>query len=326
MDCSSVIRDTYLQQKMNTTNFVAIFNLNMLSTILLAILDCSHHQYYINSFISGFATYLAMNYSVPFPPGPYWYCALTNGILFSAFLCGTLLILSMTFDRFYSIIRPHKAASFNTVKRAKITIVCIIIFSIIYNIPHLFISTHENWQCLPYGKAMEKPYGQVYYFFSFVVNYALPFVLLLIMNSVIIHKIRKRHVSKKTNDKQKSVLDNNKLPVQKIKVKSAESQMFALLLLVTFGFLILTTPAYILFLFIMFVDFSQSPKLFAGYILLCNLAHKLYTTNHGINFFFYVISGQKFRTDLMKLFSQKCQFGSVGSVSETENSTISTVV
>ena len=178
--------------------------------------------------------------------------------------------------------------------------------------------------------AVWKSYGKTLWssilFFSFVVNYALPFVMLLIMNSVIIHKIRKRHVSKKTNDKQKSVLDNNKLPVQKIKVKSAESQMFALLLLVTFGFLILTTPAYILFLFIMFVDFSQSPKLFAGYILLYNLAHKLYTTNHGINFFFYVISGQKFRTDLMKLFSKKCQFGSIGSVSETENSTISTVV
>ena len=173
-----------------------------------------------------------------------------------------------------------------------------------------------------YGKTV----WSVYYFFSFVVNYALPFVLLLIMNSVIIHKIRKRHVSKKTNDNQKSFLDNNKLPVQKIKVKSAESQMFALLLLVTFRFLILTTPANILFLFIMFVNFSQSPKLVAVYILLYNIAHKLYVTNHGINFFFYVISGQKFRTDLMKLFSNKCQFGSVGDVSETENSTNSTAV
>ena len=268
-----------------------------------------------------------MNYSVPFPPGPYWYCALTNGILFSAFLCGTLLILSMTFDRFYSIIRPHKAASFNTVKRAKITIVCISMFSIFYNIPHLFISTHENWQCFPYGKAMEKPYGQLYYFFSFAVNYAVPFVLLLIMNSVIIHKIRNRRVAKETNnDYRNPGLDRNKLSVPKTKVKSAESQMFALLLLVTFGFLILTTPAYILFLFIMFVDVEQSPKLFAGYILLYNLAHKMYTTNHGINFFFYVISGQKFRTDLMKLFSKKCQFSSSGSVSETEISTISTSV
>ena len=33
----------------------------------------------------------------------------------------------MTFERFYSIIRPHKAASFNTVKRTKITILIIVI-------------------------------------------------------------------------------------------------------------------------------------------------------------------------------------------------------
>ena len=274
----------------------------------------------------GLVAYLNSVHGMDFPPNQHWFCGIATAVIWTAGLSSTLFILSMTFDRFYSIIRPHKAASFNTVKRAKITIVCIIIFSIIYNIPHLFISDHENWQCLPYGKAMEKPYGQVYYFFSFVVNYALPFVMLLIMNSIIIHKIRKRHVSKKANDHQKSVLDNNKFQVQKIKVKSAESQMFALLLLVTFGFLILTTPANILFLFIMFVDFSQSPELVAVYILLYNIAHKLYATNHGINFFFYVISGQKFRTDLMKLFSKKCQFGSVGSVSETENSTVSTVV
>ena len=274
----------------------------------------------------GLVAYLNSVHGMDFSPYQHWFCSIRTAVIWTAGLSSTLFILSMTFDRFYSIISPHKAASFNTVKRAKITIVCIIIFSFIYNIPHLFISDYENWECLPYGKAMEKPYGQVYYFFSFVVNYALPFVMLLIMNSVIIHKIRKRHVLKKANDHQKSVLDNNKLPVQKIKVKSAESQMFALLLLVTFGFLILTTSANILFLFIMFIDFSQSPKLVAVYILLYNIAHKLYTTNHGINFFFYVISGQKFRTDLMKLFSKKCQFGGVGGVSETENITISAAV
>ena len=218
-----------------------------------------------------------MDHDVHFPPGPYWYCALTNTILFSAFLCSTLLILSMTFDRFYSIIKPHKAASFNTVKRAKITICAVIVFSIVYNIPHLFISTHDNWQCLPYGNAMEKSYGQVYYWLSFVVNYALP----------------------------------------------SESQMFAILLLVTFGFLILTTPGYLLFLFIMLVDFFKTTQLFAGYYLFYNIAHKLHTTNHGINFFLYVISGRKFRTDLSSLFVKRQHSGESGSGTFIESTNIS---
>ena len=236
--------------------------------------------------------------------------------LFSSFLCSTLLILSMTFDRFYSIIRPHKAASFNTIKRAKITIVCIVFISILYNIPHLFISSHEHWECLPYGLAMGQPYGQVYYWLSFVVHYALPFVLLLCMNSVIIHEIR--HISVIQNQITTSHFPKNSNHQQNPKVgRNSERQTFAILLLVTFGFLILTTPGYILFLFIMFVDFLSTPELFAGYYLFWNVAHKLHTTNHGINFFLYVISGHKFRTDLVKLFIGSKECAKEGAHSQT---------
>ena len=240
-----------------------------------------------------------MVHEVNIPPSQYWYCSLAITILFSSFLCSTLLILSMTFGRFYSIIKPHKAASFNTVKRAKTTILCIVIFSIMYNIPHLFISSNENWQCLPYGTAMGKTYGEFYYWLSFVINYALPFVLLLAMNSVIIHKLRNRSMKTGT----KTVTDG--VEGKTSKSKNSERQVFAILLLVTFGFLILTTPGYLLFLFIMLVNFFESPKIFAGYYLFYNVAQKLHYTNHGINFFFYVISGRKFRTDLIRLFIPK---------------------
>ena len=202
----------------------------------------------------------------------------------------------MTFERFYSIIKPHKAALFNTVKRAKISIVCILIVSVVYNLPHLFISGHKDWQCLPYATALDKPYGRIYYWLSFVIHYALPFVLLLIMNSVIIHKIRNRSI--------KSEKNVDSIQNQASNIKTSEKQVFVILLLVTFAFLILTTPGYMLFLFLMLVNFFASPTLFASYYLLYNVAHKLHITNHGINFFLYVISGKKFRTDLVNLF--KC--------------------
>ena len=231
--------------------------------------------------------------------------------LFSSFLCSTLLILSMTFDRFYSIIRPHKAASFNTVKRAKVTIICIVIFCFIFNLPHLFLSSHENWQCLPYGKATVVSYGLFYYWLSLVVNYALPFILLLSMNSVIIHKIRNRDII--TNSPECGNHLQSMIQDKKSKSKSSENQMCLILLLVSFGFLILTTPAYLLFFFIMFVDFLKTPQLLAGYYLFWNVSHKLYTTNHGINFFLYVISGKKFRTDLLKLFKRSNRKGNFDS-------------
>ena len=184
----------------------------------------------------------------------------------------------MAFDRFYSIVQPHKAASFNNIKRTKITIVLIILMSILYNIPHLFLSDHENWQCLPYGKAMTKSYGVFYYWLSFVVNYVLPFVLLLTINSVIIHTIKQR--SKFAVVKVDGDGSDVKIP----RTNNSDRQIFAVLLLVTFGFMILTTPGYLLFLFIMLVNFFKSSHNFAGYYLFYSVAQKLHFTNHGINF------------------------------------------
>ena len=98
----------------------------------------------------------------------------------------------MTFDHFYSIIRPHKATSFNTVKRAKITIVCIVIFSVLYNIPHLYTTAQNGKSCIPFGNAMTSVPGQFYVWFSFVFKFGILFVLLLTMNSFIIHTLHIR--------------------------------------------------------------------------------------------------------------------------------------
>ena len=70
----------------------------------------------------------------------------------------------------------------------------------------------------------------------------------------------------------------------------------------TFGFLILTSPAYIFFFYQTFYDYEQFPYSFAGFYLYNSVAQKAIYTNSGINFFLYVMSGHKFRTDLVKLF------------------------
>ena len=176
------------------------------------------------------------------PPSQFWYCSLSTTVLWVANLCSTLFILNMTFERFYSIIRPHKAASFNTVKRAKFSIVCSVIFSVSYNIPHLYITFSEGRRCGPFGRAMKTSIGQFYYWFSLFLNFALPFILLLIMNCFIIHTIRQR--PKNINRRSQSTIQGQgRSEGQASKIKSSEMQIFIILLLVTFGFLFLTTPA-----------------------------------------------------------------------------------
>ena len=156
------------------------------------------------------------------------YCGTRLVGVFSSSSSGVYLILAMTFDRFYCIIRPHKAVSFNTVKKAKTSCFVIITFNILYNIPHILLVVDKGPDCFPYAKNMGT-LGTMYYWMSFIVNVAFPFFALLIMNSFIIHTIRTRQVFNDTVKKDQ-------------KLKSSEKQIFAILLLVTFSFLILTTP------------------------------------------------------------------------------------
>ena len=233
------------------------------------------------------------------PPNPEWNCNIANTIVFTSGMCSTYFILGMTFERFYSIVRPHKAASFNTVKRAKITIVCIVIFSILFHIPHLFLTTHEGHQCIAYGRSADKIQASLYYWLSFILNFVFPFSSLLVMNGVIIYTIQRRSKLKVIRTVSQGQGHGEG---QHSKGKSTERQIYVTLLSITFGFLLLTTPTFSVMLYTIIADFTKSPKKFAGFYLAYHIAHKTYYTNYGVNFFLYVMSGGKFRKDLIMLF------------------------
>ena len=156
----------------------------------------------------------------------------------------------MTFDRFYSIIMPHKAASFNTVKRSKKTMICIVIFSTLYNIPHMFLTFTVGNSCIPFGKGMVSTQGQFYYWLSLIVNFVFPFISLLIMNSVIIHTLRTRSLIVVKDQGQ------GRSEGQSSKLKNSEKQIYITLLLVTFGFLILSTPSYVFYFYRIVYDYK----------------------------------------------------------------------
>ena len=234
---------------------------------------------------------------IDMPPNQYWFCAIKLTIIYSAILSSVLFVLSMTFDRFYSIIKPHKAASVNTVKRATITIFCIVILSVSYNIPHLFTSSVFGRNCMSHVNAATDIYVRVYFWSWICLAFVFPFILLLSMNSVIIHTLRKRSFNMLTSENQGQDQINN----ESNKAKQYEKQIYTMLLLVSFTFLILYTPINVVVLYVNFFT-GNTPSFFAGQYLFHQVSEKLFYTSHGINFFLYVLSGQKFRADLIKLF------------------------
>ena len=168
---------------------------------------------------------------------------------------------------------------------------------------------------MPFGKGMDQIVGQFYYWLSFIINFAAPFILLLIMNSFIIHTVRNRSNFRRGLKSIKGQTDGHIS-----KIKNSERQIFVILISVTFSFLMLMTPTYVLTLYVTFVDYGDTPKSFAEFHLFFNVGHKTYYTNYAINFFLYVLSGQKFRTDLKRLFVGKKEFPSDNSASTRTNS------
>ena len=256
------------------------------------------HLTFILLLFSALMTYLNSVHGLQFPPDQHWFCSIATFVLWIASLSSTLFILSMTFDRFYSIIRPHKAASFNTVIRAKMTIGCVLMFSCTFNIPYLFIITNNGPECVTDLVKFEKKF---FFWLSYVVQFVIPFISLLSMNSVIIHTLRTRSLLKISNNETQG---QGQIQGQGFKTKSTETQIYLILLLVAFSFFILISPLYAFNLYVQFVDFTKSPKAFAEFYIFFQIMHKMYYTNNAINFFLYVISGQKFRKDLINLF--KC--------------------
>ena len=145
-------------------------------------------------FLGGVTLILQLSFIINNQRFHIWFCNTKVYFIFASIICSIWFIISMTFDRFYSIIQPHKAASFNTVKRAKVTIFSIFVFGTIFSIPHWLLTSHQEWHCLPFRDIgnMDKVHSKVYYWIYFVLSFALPFVLLLIMNSVIIHTLNTR--------------------------------------------------------------------------------------------------------------------------------------
>ena len=139
---------------------------------------------YENTNIIAGTRYLNTVFDMDMPPNQYRYC--------SGALCSTMFIVFMTFERFYSIIRPHKAASFNTVKKAKFITSSIILLSILFNIPQMLTTSYRGRNCLKQAKMINTWYGEMYFWIEFILSFAVPFVSILGMNTVIIHTLRTR--------------------------------------------------------------------------------------------------------------------------------------
>ena len=102
--------------------------------------------------------------------------------------------------------------------------------------------------------------GQIYYWLSYAVNFVLPFILLFVMNCFIIKKLPKSrqfigttltNQGKGQRQFHEGQSDKGKLFEKQtyiILLSKIKKNIYIILFLVTFGFLILVTPSYLCYI------------------------------------------------------------------------------
>ena len=213
-------------------------------------------------------------------------CKIKVSIALMSLQNSTFQVLAMTIDKYIAIKWPHKAASYSTPRRVKIIVIVACVIAIIYNIPHFFLTGVIGRSCVSYsvGGLINK----ICSWLTFVINAMIPFTLLIYMNFVIVKTVKSSRKMFITNDTIAGTVakqnENERMETRRQKtMKSAENQVTIMLLLVTTLFLVLLFPTYARFIYQSFIE-------------------REYSTNSGINFFLYCISGQKFRNDLKEIF------------------------
>ena len=182
---------------------------------------------------------------------------------------GVFIIMFMTVDRCIAVRFPLKASSFCTVARTKKVLLFGGFAYLLYNIPMLWEIDYNKGICTAFisPSILSKVYSWSYV----VVNAFIPFMTLLVCNSLIISAIHARR------DQLSSI--SKEVQGQGKEDRAAERQLTVMLLLVTFAFLILTMPQFVRFVVFLFVDFRSDPYDYAVYMLAYHLSQKLWFTN-----------------------------------------------
>ena len=196
------------------------------------------------------------------------------------------IITTMTYDKMYGIVWPHKSKDKCTAGRARLTCLVVAILAIVFFIPLGFFARLNGNNCIRYSQ--ETWYVTLYAHISMIVHPLLPFASVLTMNSIILFKLCKR----------KSSGISTSTAIQK-----AQKQLIIMLLSISSTYLVLTIPFEAREIYLYYVTYANTPEGFAENFFAFAVTHELITVNSGINFFLYLLSGRKFRTDLQILLS-----------------------
>ncbi|XP_013088058.2 G-protein coupled estrogen receptor 1-like [Biomphalaria glabrata] len=235
-------------------------------------------------------------------------CRFLNIQSYWSFSLSAWLLVAMTIDRYIAITFPLKALVWSTPRRARFVIAALMLLMFLINMHFFFtavvVKRRDDQQ---YGCVFYDPYKQfiedVWPWLDATVYSFIPFSCLLVFNYLI---IRSQKRSAKAFSSLKGFVKNHKSrsPTR------INQKLTMTLLTVSFIFLALTAPRIILIIIRTSVfNFKPTPttidfKVLADYTLTASIINVLIIGNHCINFFLYILTGRKFRQQIILMFKQ----------------------
>ena len=241
---------------------------------------------------------------------------------------GVLLILSVTLDRLVAVRYPLKAAAWCRARRAKIGSASAFVAVSLYSAPHLLFN-YADKQLVCMLCSFDNILCVIHLWVTAFLAFAIPFVLLLSMNVFIIRSVRTAmkyqtkfsmdsggdtttsttdqsddHDTRRQSVASASPSGQGEWRGQNQQVSSKDRNLIAMLLLVSFMFLLLNAPRFIRIIIAATVHFEPTPERMAMTALAWHITNKLYFANNACNFFLYCLSGSKFRRDFKALITE----------------------
>ena len=213
-------------------------------------------------------------------------CGLGYFLMYFGFSASSGILVIISVEKFYALYFPFKTKTICTVSMArKVSLVTAIIF-VGFNL-QLFFITKKNEDVFgkycSYGNVSETYFNALFSIAFAILNSYGPFVIMILCNSAIIYKflIVKRKNRGGNTDSTSQALS-----------KSTTTGT-AMLLAVSFTFIILTAPIWIAN--IVYPDSTIPISIFESLLAIQYL-------NHGINGILYCVIGSRFRNELKNLF------------------------
>ncbi|XP_064598654.1 G-protein coupled receptor daf-37-like [Liolophura sinensis] len=212
------------------------------------------------------------------------------------FYIGTILVqysirlmVALTVERFIAVWFPLKVANLCTVRRAKITVSCMLLGLALFNIPYCMASSERQqltgwWIC-----GIHEDFEAFLVTWSWVdsaVYLFLPWPTLLFCNVMIIVGLR-------SSARKKERMTNS--TNQTAESKRQQQSVTVMLIVASVTCFVLLTPNAIFFIYQRYWEFQSDAYQYASYVFVNSFIYFLSNFNHAINFFLYVVSGRRFR-------------------------------